>query len=173
MTLHNLRVICDIYWIYKRSLFKTSDHSKFFNWSRIIDKTFTNNDEFFKSNEKSKSFCFVFEYKNLIFFLLTQPSLAEALNMTSDDDLEFVRTTDLVEGVKHKIEKFETLKTKYGYKIVAVLDFGTYFLPPRYARIVKKWSANVEDIDCNNLYLSLDGRRDDDYNSPILKFSKE
>jgi len=73
-------------------------------------------------------------------------------------------------GTKYKIRKFELLKTKYGKKVVAILDLGTYFLPPRYARVIKEMEKDPEDIKCDKLFLIFDGRRDDDHKSPILKF---
>ncbi len=71
-------------------------------------------------------------------------------------------------GEKHKINNFEMMKTLYGHKVVALLDIGTYFLPPRYGRIVKKMSKHVEDINCESMYLTLTGHRQDDFNSPII-----
>lgn len=62
-------------------------------------------------------------------------------------------------------------RTKFGQKVVAILSFGTYFLPPRYARVVKKWNSAVEEINCDGLRMILEGRRNDEFSSPILKFA--
>lgn len=66
------------------------------------------------------------------------------------------------------------MTTRYGKKVVAtILNNGAeakYFLPPRYASIVKRWSKDPEDIDCENLYMIYDGNRKDKFKSPILRF---
>lgn len=75
--------------------------------------------------------------------------------------------------MKNVIEKFEMVSTKYGRKVVAITNVGTYFLPPRYALIVKRWKPNVEDINCDGLFMIFEAEWDDDFCSPILKFVRE
>lgn len=99
--------------------------------------------------------------------------LTKALNSAADEDYEFVRTRDFIIGEKYKIHQFGTIKTKYGLKIVTILDKETYFLPPRYARVVKQWAENIESIDCQKMFLVLEGHRSDEFKSPILKFITE
>lgn len=90
----------------------------------------------------------------------------DELNNAPTEEFVIIRTKDLVQGEKYKIEKFDTMETKYGERVVAVLPNGTYFLPPRYARVI----TNPENMNCANLYLILEGRRNDDMKSPILRF---
>lgn len=96
-----------------------------------------------------------------------QNSLLEKLNDPTFP--EIVRTKDLMVGIKYKINKIGIVNTKYGEKVVLYLDIGTYYLPPRYDRIFKE-GGKIEDFDCELLYFTFDGRRDDDLKSPILSF---
>lgn len=96
----------------------------------------------------------------------------ELLN-DSKEDFDLVRTTDFEVGTKYNIKNFEVVGTKFGRKIVAILNNGTYFLPPRYANAIKRWKNDVEDINCKGLIMVFEGRRNDDFNSPILKFEFE
>lgn len=88
------------------------------------------------------------------------------------EEFEIVRTSDFEIGKKYRILRFERMSTKFGNKIIAVLEAGSYFLPPRYARIIKDKNINPENIRCNGLHLTLVGRRDDTFQSPILTFEK-
>lgn len=72
--------------------------------------------------------------------------------------------------MKYKVLNFFIMPTKYGRKVVANLENGKYFLPPRYGQTIKGWSKDPEDIDCEDLYLMYEGNREDRYHSPILKF---
>lgn len=105
-----------------------------------------------------------------LYIVFLQEKFLQNLNEATTEDFEIIRTKDLEIGHKYKIKKFELIHTKYGNKIIALLDFGTYFLPPRYARVIKDIDKNPEDIKCENLFLIFEGRRDDELQSPILKF---
>lgn len=86
------------------------------------------------------------------------------------EESDVVRTSDFKIGEKYKIKRFEMFKTKYGNKVVAILEKGPYFLPPRYARIILEMTKNPETIECIGAFVSLVGRRQDNYASPILSF---
>lgn len=103
--------------------------------------------------------------------------MLEHLNNAEDSDFTIIHTKDLVKNKRYKVSDFFVMKTKYGNKVVASIEDptgdGKYFLPPRYSVIIKRWADNLEDIDCNNLYMVLEGHRKDKYRSPILKFVVE
>lgn len=99
--------------------------------------------------------------------------MLKSLNDPGADKFEIIRTKNLIKNKKYKILDFFVMTTKYGKKVVASLEGGKYFLPPRYGLIIRRMAKDPEEIDCENMYMIFEGNLKNTYRSPILKFVKE
>lgn len=89
----------------------------------------------------------------------TMSSAFEKLCIASTPQIKYTHISDLQQNVPHKIEEFKLLRTKYGLRVIIIIQKDVYFLPARYAKHITE-AEDIAKLNSKQYNIIYEGLRD-------------
>lgn len=95
-------------------------------------------------------------------------SAFEKLCIASNPVIKYNHISDLQQNISNKIEEFKLLQTKYGLRVMIVIQKKAYFLPSRYAKHITE-TSDINELNQKQYTVIFEGVRD---KHPVLHFQE-